>query len=257
MANSKKNFYTVFKGRIPGVYTRWSGEGGAEEQVKGYPGAIFKGFGTRPEAEEYLRSGNKERYSTPKLSSELEGETRAQAAVPQVSRPPLDYQEELDAGKVVVFTDGASTGNPGPGGYGVVLLQGEIRKELSGGFCCTTNNRMELLACIVALRELKQSVPVVIYSDSRYVVNAVEKGWARRWRSNNWMRAPDARGQAQRAENRDLWEQMLDLLNLYSVDFRWVRGHASYPENERCDRLAVQAAHARGLPTDPGFGGNC
>jgi ribonuclease HI len=264
---AKKHFYAVVKGRKPGLYTRWSGVGGAEEQVKGYPGAVYQGFGDRPEAELFLRSGGQQ-PSAPGLplgiesaqaESEITGEREAPAArSPGASRIWKEaYREDLAAGKVVVFTDGASTGNPGPGGYGVVLLYGEARKELSGGFRCTTNNRMELLACIVALRELKRHAPVVLYSDSRYVVHAVEQGWALRWRNNGWMRAPGEHGQFQQAENVDLWEQMLDLLDRNPVEFRWVKGHARHPENERCDRLAVQASHGQDLPPDPGYRGRC
>jgi ribonuclease HI len=255
MANSKKHFYTIVKGRVPGVYTQWSGAGGAEEQVKGFPGAVFKGFATRAEAETYLRSGGKDLPSAPNPHPQLES-MPAPAPKP-VGKPSSAYQDELNAGKVIIFTDGASTGNPGPGGYGAVLLFDKGRKELSAGFSCTTNNRMELLACIMALRELNRPAPVIIFSDSRYVVNAVEKGWAKRWRKNGWMRLPDEAGRPQRAENSDLWEEMLGLLERQPVEFRWVKGHASNPENERCDQLAVQAAHGRNLPPDSGYKGTC
>jgi ribonuclease HI len=254
MANAKKQFYTIVKGRVPGIYDRWSGEGGAEEQVKGYPGAVFKGFVTRAEAETYLRSGGKE---LPAAKPSFETKDQPVPVAQPTRSMPSAYQAELDAGKVVIFTDGASIGNPGPGGYGVVQLFGKERKELSAGFRCTTNNRMELLACIVALRGLNRPAPVIIFSDSRYVVNAVEKGWARRWQKNGWMRLPDENGRPQRAENSDLWEEMLNLLDRFTVDFRWVKGHASNLENERCDRLAVEAAHGRSLPPDPGYKGFC
>jgi ribonuclease HI len=251
----KKQFYAIFKGRAAGVYDHWSGAGGAEDQVKGFPGAVFKGFATRAEAEYYLRGGGKEpsRVSVP--SSQPHSQ-RLIPAQPVDSEPPA-YQAELDAGKAIVFTDGASTGNPGPGGYGAVLLFGKTRKELSGGFRCTTNNRMELLACITALRELNRSAPVILFSDSRYVVNAVEKGWARRWQKNGWIRSLDENGRPQPAENSDMWEDMLDLLDRCPVEFRWVKGHASNPENERCDALAVQASRGRNLPPDPGYKGSC
>ena len=199
MSNAKKVFYTVVKGRLPGVYQRWSGEGGAEEQVKGFPGALFKGFATRAEAEYYLHSGGKELPSAQLIH--LSPEQPLISAAPPAGLPRTDYQDELESGKIVIFTDGSSLGNPGPGGYGVVILQGDKRNELSGGFRCTTNNRMELLACIVALRLLKNPAQVILYSDSAYVVNAVVKGWARRWSENGWMRLPDAKGTPQRAEN--------------------------------------------------------
>src|SRR5512133_1589867 len=248
MADKKKHFYAVFKGRRPGIYQSWSGSGGAEEQVSGYAGAVYRGFATREEAEYFLRKGEA-MPAAPRLPSL--GQAPGDTAAP-TPRSALDvraeYQPDLDAGKVVIFTDGASTGNPGPGGYGVVLLHADTRRELSGGFRCTTNNRMELSGVIMALQALKSRSTVVIYSDSRYVINAVQNGWARRWRANGWMRnAEDP------AENADLWARLLDLLAEHTVAFRWVKGHASNPENERCDRLAVQAAHRQGLPEDPGF----
>lgn len=255
-----KHFYAVVKGRKPGIYTRWSGAGGAEEQVKGYPGAVFKGFVLQAEAELYLRSGGELPVPPALLEFRmipLGGENLFGEETRPAGQPAGGFQAELSAGKVVVFTDGASTGNPGPGGYGVVMLYGKARKEFSAGFRCTTNNRMELLACIAALRMLKRPAVVVIYSDSRYVVDAVQKGWARRWQKNNWMRARKKHGQALPAENIDLWEEMLSLLDRHTVEFRWVRGHASNPENERCDQLAVQAARGYDLPPDPGYRGQC
>lgn len=260
MSGQKKHFYVVVKGRSPGIYTRWSGAGGAEEQVKGFVGAVYRGFVTREAAEAYHRSGGKI-VSAPEpkwVGPELASAGGAPLSPPRLTEAPaLEYQKDLRAGKVVIFTDGASTGNPGPGGYGAVILLGDSRKEISGGFRCTTNNRMELLGCITALRELDHPTPVILYSDSQYVVNAVQKGWARRWQKNGWMRRPSADGQSHPAENVDLWEEMLGLLDRLEVEFRWVKGHAEHPENERCDVLAVQAAHRRGLPPDPGFRGKC
>ena len=151
---------------------------------------------------------------------------------------------------VTIYTDGACTGNPGPGGYGVVLLYGDHRNELSGGYRQTTNNRMELLGPIKGLEMLKQSCRVTLYSDSRYVVDGMEKGWAERWRSNGWMRS-----KKHRAINPDLWTRLLDVCTKHEVEFRWVRGHSGNLENERCDRLAVEAAHGDDLPIDEGFEG--
>lgn len=244
-ATSKKHYYSVVKGRRPGIYSQWSGSGGAQEQVQGFPGAVYRGFSTREEAEHYLRTGGKE-SGAPVQPTLVRLPERIHPA------PPALYQPDLDAGRIVVFTDGASTGNPGPGGYGVVVLAGDKRRELSGGFRCTTNNRMELMAVIVGLQALKTTAPVVVYSDSRYVVNGITLGWARRWRSRGWMR--DARN---RAENADLWALLLDLLGKCEATFHWVRGHASNPENERCDQLAVQASRKKSLPDDPGFDGAC
>lgn len=137
---------------------------------------------------------------------------------------------------VVIYTDGACSGNPGPGGYGIILQYGEHRKELSEGFAETTNNRMELLAVITALEALKTSCAVDLYSDSKYVIDAIQKGWAVKWRSKNWMRTPK-----EKAKNPDLWERLLKLLDYHEVTFHWVKGHASNENNNRCDELAVQA----------------
>ncbi|SHF34264.1 ribonuclease HI [Desulforamulus putei] len=147
---------------------------------------------------------------------------------------------------VTIYTDGACSGNPGPGGYGVVMLYKDHRKELSGGFRDTTNNRMELLAAIVALENLKERCSVTLYTDSQYLYNAMEKGWAKKWRANGWMRNPK-----EPALNADLWERLLKLCEYHHVKFVWVRGHAGNPENERCDRLAVEAAKQPDLPPDP------
>ncbi len=150
--------------------------------------------------------------------------------------------------QVTIYTDGACIGNPGPGGYGVVLMYGGHRHELSGGYRRTTNNRMELMGPIEGLEMLKQSCNVTLHSDSRYVVDGVEKGWAMRWRGNGWMR-----NKKEKAVNPDLWGRLLDLCEKHEVEFRWVRGHAGDPENERCDQLAVQAAHLENLPLDDGY----
>ena len=152
---------------------------------------------------------------------------------------------------VTIYTDGACIGNPGPGGYGAVLLSSEHRKELSGGFANTTNNRMEILAAVVGLESLKKPSAVTIYSDSRYLVDAIEKGWALKWQANGWMR-----NKKERAVNPDLWERLLDLTKQHDVAFRWVRGHAGNKENERCDKLAVAAAKGRNLPADSGYKSN-
>ena len=150
--------------------------------------------------------------------------------------------------KVTIYTDGACLGNPGPGGYGVVLLFGGHRKELSGGFRLTTNNRMELLAVIVGLRALKERCSVTVYSDSQYVVNTIEKGWAARWRANGWKR-----NKKEKAINADLWAELLDLCDKHQVKMVWVRGHSGVKENERCDELSVAAANQKGLPRDEGY----
>ena len=129
-----------------------------------------------------------------------------------------------------------------------MLQSGDQRGELSGGYRLTTNNRMELMGPIKALQALNQPSEVILHSDSRYVVDALKKGWARKWRANSWMR-----NKKEQAINPDLWAQLLELLEEHDVEFRWVRGHSGNRENERCDQLAVQAAKGRGLPRDEGY----
>jgi ribonuclease HI len=140
---------------------------------------------------------------------------------------------------VVIYTDGACTGNPGPGGYGVILLYGNVRKELSAGFRLTTNNRMEMWGCIAGMVALKEACNVTLYSDSRYVVDAMTKAWVDRWSKNNWQRQSD--GKWQRVLNVDLWIQIADLCQKHRVRFEWVRGHDGNEGNERCDELARSA----------------
>ena len=136
--------------------------------------------------------------------------------------------------QVEIFTDGACSGNPGPGGWGAILRYKGTEKEISGGEKSTTNNRMELLAVISALELLKEPCQVILYSDSQYVCNALERGWAKNWQKNGWMR-----NKKDPALNPDLWERLLRLYDVHDVKINWVRGHAGHRENERCDRLAV------------------
>ena len=138
--------------------------------------------------------------------------------------------------QVEIFTDGACSGNPGAGGWGAVLRFGRHEKELSGGEMQTTNNRMELTAVIMALSALKEPCTVTITTDSKYVADAVSKGWVYGWQKKNWMRAP-----GEPVKNPDLWKRLLALLAEHDVTFRRVRGHNGHPENERCDALAVAA----------------
>ena len=150
--------------------------------------------------------------------------------------------------QLIIYTDGSARGNPGPGGYGIVLIWGETKKELSGGYRLTTNNRMELLACVEGLRSLKRPCTVVLTSDSKYVVEAMTKGWAKRWRANGWKLSP-----SKQAKNSDLWKLLLDLCGEHAVSFKWVEGHSGHLENECCDVLAVAASQLKELPADPGF----
>ncbi len=138
---------------------------------------------------------------------------------------------------VEIFTDGACQGNPGPGGWGAVLRYNGVEKEISGGDADTTNNRMELSAVIAALQCLKEPCEITLCSDSQYVCNAIEKGWAKGWRRNGWRKSDKSP-----ALNADLWETLLNLLEQHKITIHWVRGHNGHPENERCDRLAVAAA---------------
>ena len=136
--------------------------------------------------------------------------------------------------KVEIYTDGACRGNPGPGGWGVVLVYGRVEKELSGGEELTTNNRMELLAAINGLSALREPCEVTLYSDSKYVIDALEKGWARGWKAKGWIKSDK-----KPALNPDLWEILLGLCDYHKVNLHWVKGHASNPYNNRCDELAV------------------
>lgn len=146
--------------------------------------------------------------------------------------------------KIIIYTDGAARGNPGPGGYGTVLLSGPHRKEISGGFAKTTNNRMELLAVIIGLEALKkEKCEVTIYSDSKYVVDAVEKKWLFGWEKKSF----------KNKKNPDLWKRFLVVFRKHNIRFVWVKGHANIPENERCDQLAVEASKMPNLPDDKGY----
>ena len=135
---------------------------------------------------------------------------------------------------VDIFTDGACSGNPGPGGYGIIMKYKETVKEFSGGAAQTTNNRMEMTAVIEALSMLKEPCEVTIYSDSKYVIDSVTKGWVNNWEKKNWKRGSEP------VPNTELWKQLLLLLGKHKVEFVWVKGHAGHPENERCDELAVE-----------------
>lgn len=148
---------------------------------------------------------------------------------------------------ITMYTDGSSRGNPGRGGYGVVLMSGSLKKELSQGYRHTTNNRMELMAVIAGLRALKkEGLPVTIYSDSQYVVNAVEKGWLNKWLHTNFKGGK---------KNADLWKAYHQLAQKHKIRFKWVKGHAENPFNNRCDELATGAADGGDLLEDEGYEG--
>lgn len=136
---------------------------------------------------------------------------------------------------VYLYTDGACSGNPGPGGYGAILKYGKYEKEICGGEENTTNNRMELLGVIKGLEALNEPCHVVLTSDSKYVIDALEQGWAVKWKQNGWMR-----NKKDAALNPDLWEKLLQLTSTHEMEYNWVKGHAGHPENERCDKMAVE-----------------
>jgi ribonuclease HI len=223
----------VVRGRRPGIYTRWFGPDGAQVQVIGFQNARYKGFATRPEAEAFMKNGGIE----PAFSRR---KTRAAAPV----KPPAPE----NGTRVDVYTDGGALGNPGPGGWAAVILDADPPTEICGGYRHTTNNRMELTAAIMALRHFKSPMAVRLYTDSRYLVDGISKGWARRWRAQGWMRT-----RREPAINADLWADLLALCEVHDVHFVWVPGHAGVTYNERCDQL-VRAMSARAdLPPDKGY----
>ena len=163
------------------------------------------------------------------------------------NRPKKETPENC----VLIYTDGGAIGNPGPGGYGVVLTFKGQRKELSQGFEKTTNNRMELMACIAGLTALKNPVEVIVYSDSKYVVDGMNKGWARQWLINGWKKKD-----GKPVENADLWKKLIGAAKHHQVKFIWVKGHAGKKENERCDELVQKASRGNNLIQDTGFKSN-
>lgn len=150
--------------------------------------------------------------------------------------------------KILLFTDGSCLGNPGPGGWAAILRYDSTERELGGGFALTTNNRMELLGAIMGLSALNEACQVTIYTDSKYLADAIEKNWISGWLANNWKNSAK-----KPVKNRDLWEQLLPLIDRHTVKFHWVKGHAGHAENERCDIIAKEWASRTSLPDDPGF----
>lgn len=253
---SKYKYYAVAQGHKPGIYTTWYGADGAEVRVQGFPKALYRGFKTREEAEDWYKS-NRDNPLPPQQAKAKRRSAMANGA-PALQKSKrgknrvVAKSEKADGSsknrKLIIYADGGCLNNPGAGGYGTVLLKGGKRRELSGGYRLTTNNRMELKACIAALSSLKLKDSVVLYSDSKYVVNGINKDWARRWKANGWMR-----NKTDSAENADLWSELLELCDRHSATFKWVKGHAGNPENERCDELATEAALQKGLPPDENY----
>jgi ribonuclease HI len=150
--------------------------------------------------------------------------------------------------QITIYTDGSSLGNPGPGGYATILQHNGSSKELSEGFACTTNNRMELLAAIVGLESLKSPCQVTLTSDSRYLIDAMNKGWIKGWQRKGWSRGPN-----KPLKNADLWQRLAKITPGHDITWKWVRGHTGHPQNERCDELAVAAASRKNNPPDQGY----
>lgn len=186
--------------------------------------------------EESLKENKKEQIAPAEKGNSVKKESQERKA------------ESKDQKKVVIYTDGACSGNPGAGGYGVVLIYGGTKRELSEGYRLTTNNRMEVLAVIKGLEALKEPCQVTLYSDSKYVVDAIQKGWVTKWKANGWYR-----NKKERASNVDLWERLLVQLERHQVTFQWVKGHADNPGNERCDELARGAIAAGNLLEDENY----
>jgi len=232
MTRSKK-FYAVVRGRRPGIYTQWFGPDGAQVQVAGFPNARYKGFPSRCEAEAFMKNGG-----VVPASAQRKGKTAA----------PQDPPAPANGPRVEVYTDGGALGNPGPGGWAAVILDADPPTEISGGFRLTTNNRMELTAAIMALRHFKTPTAVRLHTDSRYLVDGISKGWARRWRHRGWMR-----NSREPALNADLWAALLDLCRVHDVHFVWVPGHAGVAYNERCDQLVREMSARAELPPDKGY----
>lgn len=227
-----KKYYAVKTGQQPGIYQNWFGPDGAQVQVKGYPGAVYKGFTARPEAEAFIRGDS----DTPKA---VRPTKKASADKKKINRE--------NTGRIVIYTDGGSLGNPGPGGYGAVIIDNR-RRELSAGYRLTTNNRMELMGALVGLRAVPAGSRVLLHSDSKYLVDGITRGWAAKWRRCGWKKSD-----GQPALNTDLWKSLLDLVAERDVIFRWVKGHAGNPENECCDQLAKAAAAGEDLLQDSGY----
>ena len=224
---AKQKFYVVWEGVTPGVYTSWTD---CQLQIKGYEGAKYKSFDTREEAERALATspyayiGKNAKKKSEKVSSE--------------TLPACVIDNSL-------AVDAACSGNPGPGGWGAILrfrtAQKVYEKELSGGEANTTNNRMEMTALLEALRQLKEPCAIDLYSDSKYVIDSLQKGWARGWRARGWKKADKSP-----ALNPDLWAPLLAESEKHEITYHWLKGHAGHPENERCDRMAVEQSKKYG-----------
>lgn len=231
---SKKKYYSVAAGRKTGIFTDWAS---AEKQVRGFAGAKYKSFPSEAEAKAWLDN------------PVYETRSKKSGAASQIKGPSSSPQVAIPEGATVVHTDGGAIGNPGPGGYGVVINQQGERYELSQGYRMTTNNRMEMLAAIVALEKLQDhKSPIVLFSDSSYLVNGFAKGWVAGWKRRGWKKSDGGD-----VMNVDLWKRLEGLVSGLDVRFFWLKGHAGHEENERCDQLAVAAARGTDHLVDAGY----
>ncbi|MBT6759923.1 MAG: ribonuclease HI [Candidatus Marinimicrobia bacterium] len=235
-----KKVYAVFQGHQPGLFDSWDE---ASLQVKGFKGATYKSFPSQAAAIAWL----------------WECVLNAKEPVAQILIDLIKAQTDNGSntsnlsltkpnGKIIIHTDGGASPNPGVGGYGVVLQQGKRRKELSAGYQLTTNNRMEMMAVIVALQSLNGSSEVLLHTDSKYVVDSITKRWVYGWKQRGWKKSD-----GKRPVNVDLWEVLIELLDGHQVEFRWVKGHAGNIENERCDALVTEARKMKNLLVDTGY----
>lgn len=221
---AKRKFYVVWRGHQEGIFDSWAE---CKSKIDGFKGAKYKSFPTFEEAKSAFEHGSETKIASNKSRDK------------DVNKQHIE--DLLNAGKVVIFTDGGALGNPGVGGYGVVMRfrikDKTYLKELKKGFRETTNNRMELLGVIDALKSMKDpSKEIELFSDSKYVVDAITKKWARSWQSKGWVKS-----NKEKAKNIDLWEDFLSIEDSYNVNYNWVKGHAGIAENERCDELAGEA----------------
>lgn len=239
---NKRKYYAVVEGRKPGLYNEWFGADGAEAQVKGFPKAVYKGFQSRTEAENWYNKLSGSPVANQMHTDEINSEAEDYFLI---------HTRALEEGNVVIYTDGGCHGNPGKGSYGVVLLYKTHRKEISGGYALTTSNRMEIMACICGLQTLKKQSNVMLFSDSAYVVDSITKGWAHKWRTNGWRRKQD--DALVPVRNADLWQKLLEMCEYHKVEFVKVRGHAGSTENERCHQLASALLSREDLPLDRVF----
>jgi ribonuclease HI len=217
-------FYAVKKGRTPGVYTTWAD---CEVQVKGFPGADFHGFGSEEEANKYAGITKEPINITPQ----------------PVNRTQEVPQSTINSKLVTIYTDGACSGNPGPGGWGTILMCGSHYREHSGYNPDTTNNKMELTAAIKGLQELKYPCTVELYTDSQYLINGIDQ-WIDGWKKRNWKTSDN-----KPVKNQELWVELDRLKSIHTIKWNYVKGHASNKYNNRCDELATSAYKTNGKLT--------